>query len=191
MYTLLLDLIAGRHPDTAGDPRQLSLAQGRVLRILPRLAAINFRAVSHSHMTAPTPVHFTNGSGSSNSNGQSADDGSEEQEQQSPANPNPPRPGEGLLQYAALRMVQKSDTLMHLSLVDFFETLVSLLRVTEHSTLKTETLRAMLGEATAGDQVLRDALLSLPERTVEVEAEDLRRWLGEVMPGETVGLAVR
>ncbi|KAK4034778.1 hypothetical protein C8A01DRAFT_18476 [Parachaetomium inaequale] len=181
MYTLLLDLIAGRHPDTAGDPHQLSLAQGRVLRILPRLAAINFRAVSHSHMTAPTPVHFTNGN-------EQCTDG---EEQPPPSNPNPPRPGEGLLQYAALRMVQKSDTLMHLSLVDFFETLVSLLRVTEDSTLKTETLRAMLGEATGGDAVLRDALLSLPERTVEVEAEDLRRWLREVMPGETVGLAVR
>jgi hypothetical protein len=88
-------------------------------------------------------------------------------------------------------MVAKEDVLMHLSLVDFFEALVSLLRVTEPSALKVETLWALLGEATAGDEVLREALLSLPDRTVEEEAEDLRRWLGEVMPGEEVRLAVR
>jgi hypothetical protein len=88
-------------------------------------------------------------------------------------------------------MVQRSDTLMHLSLVDFFETLVSLMRVTEHSALKVDTLRAILGEATARDEVLREALLSLPDRTVEEEADDLRRWLQEVMPGEAVRLAMR
>ena len=174
-YTLITDLVSGRHLDTANDPRQLSLAQGRLLRILPRLAAIDFRAVSHSQITPPTPIHFTNGTGS---------DANAEQGH--------PKPGEGLLQYAALRMVQKTDVLMHLSLVDFFETLVSLLRVTEASPLKRETLRAVLGEATAGDDILREALLGLPDRTVEEEAEDLRRWLGEVMPGEEgVRLAMR
>ncbi|KAK4155390.1 hypothetical protein C8A00DRAFT_31814 [Chaetomidium leptoderma] len=182
MYTLLLDLVSGRHPDTAGDPHQLSLAQGRLLRILPRLASINFRAVSHSHITPPTPVHLTNGSSSSSSSSDNDNDNNSQ---------NPPRPGEGLLQYAALRMVQRSDRLMHLSLVDFVETLVSLMRVTEDSSLKVETLRAILSEATAGDEVLREALLSLPDRTVEEEGEDLRRWLREVMPGEAVRLAMR
>ena len=173
-YTLITDLVSGRHPDTANDPRQLSLAQGRLLRILPRLAAIDFRAVSHSPIVPRTPIHFANGTG---------DHDNDEQGR--------PRPGEGLLQYAALRMVQRSDVLMHLSLVDFFETLVSLLRVTEASPLKLETLRAVLGEATAGDEVLREALLALPDRTVEEEAEDLRSWLGEVMPGEGASLAMR
>jgi hypothetical protein len=181
MYTLLLDLISGLHPTTAHNTHQLSLAQGRVLRILPRLASIDFRAVSHSDITPPTPVHLTNGTGTSPTNG----------DHHPPPSPSPPRPGEGLLQYAALHMVAKEDVLMHLSLVDFFEALVSLLRVTEPSALKAETLRAVLGEATAGDEVLREALLSLPDRTVEEEAEDLRRWLGEVMPGEGVRLAVR
>ncbi|KAG7288303.1 hypothetical protein NEMBOFW57_007834 [Staphylotrichum longicolle] len=177
MYALLLSLVSGRHPDTASSPHQLSLAQGRLLRILPRLAAINFRAVAHSHHTPPAPVHLTNGSGDdqSSSNG----------------NTTPPRPGEGLLQYAALHMVHKSDVLMHLSLVDFFETLVSLLRVTEPSPLKVETLRALLARATTADEVLKEALLTLPDRTVDEEADDLRSWLGEVMPGEAVRLAVR
>lgn len=176
MYALLLSLVSGRHPDTASSPHQLSLAQGRLLRILPRLAAINFRAVTHSHHTPPAPAHLTNGSGDdqSSSNGNTT-----------------PRPGEGLLQYAALHMVHKSDVLMHLSLVDFFETLVSLLRVTEPSPLKVETLRALLARATAADEVLKEALLTLPDRTVDEEAEDLRSWLGEVMPGEAVRLAVR
>ncbi|KAL2128997.1 hypothetical protein VTI74DRAFT_8385 [Chaetomium olivicolor] len=176
MYSLLLNLISGRHTDTANDPHQLSLAQGRVLRILPRLASINFRAVSHSTLTHPTPIHLTNGHGNSN--------GLPDGNQPPPTPLSPPRQGEGLLQYAALRMIQKSDVLMHLSLVDFFETLVSLLRVTEHSPLKVEVLRRILGEATAGDDVLKEALLTLPDRTVEEEAEDLRSWLGEVMPGE-------
>ncbi|KAL2156697.1 hypothetical protein VTH82DRAFT_1442 [Thermothelomyces myriococcoides] len=176
-YLPLLDLISGRHPATANNSHQLSLAQGRVLRLLPRLAAINFHAVSSSNITAPTPAYFTNGNpsvgGESNGGGEGRG------------------PGEGLLQYAALRMVQRSDMLMHLNLVDFFETLVSLLRVTEPSDAKRETLRAILAEATAGDRMLREALLSLPDRTVEEEAEDLRMWLREVMPGEEVRLPVR
>ncbi|AEO67287.1 61a8a08f-8f2a-48d0-9934-d0611c07d27e [Thermothielavioides terrestris] len=184
-YGLLLDLISGRHPDTAGDYHQLSLAQGRVLRILPRLASIDFRAVSRSPVTTPpTPVHLTNGQHDSEGGG-----GGEGEQPSS----DPPRPGEGegLLQFAALRMVRKADVLMHLSLVDFFEALVSLMRVTEDSPAKVETLRALLAEATAGDDVLREALLSLPDRTVEEEADDLRRWLQEVMPGDAVRLAVR
>ncbi|GAB1318494.1 DNA mismatch repair protein HSM3 N-terminal domain-containing protein [Madurella fahalii] len=179
MYTTLLDLCSGRHPDTAGDAHQLSLAQGRVLRLLPRLAALNFAAVSRSAIPAPTAPHLTNGNGSGN-------DGVPHPH----AHPHP-RPGEGLLQFAALRMVQRADLLMHLSLVDFFETFVGLMRVTGRSPGKVETMRAVLGEATAGDEVLREALLSLPDRTVEEEAEPLREWLREVMPGEAVRLAMR
>jgi hypothetical protein len=181
MYRLLLDLCAGRHPDTAGNAHQLSLAQGRLLRILPRLAALNFRAVSQSQITAPMVVHLTNGHSQDQDNNDSV-----------PSGPDPhPRPGEGLLQFAALRMVQREDLLMHLSLVDFFETFVGLMRVTEHTALKLETIRELLSNATAGDEVLREALLSLPDRAVEEEADGLRAWLSEVMPGEAVRLAMR
>lgn len=173
IYMLLLDLCSGRHPDTSGDALQLSLAQGRVLRILPRLAALNFQAVARSNIAAVTPVHLTNGhsGGGSDSAG--------------------PRPGEGLLQFAALRMVDKSDTLMHLSLVDFFEAFVSLMRVTEYSAAKMAVLKALVVEATAGDAALKEALLTLPERTVDEEAEALRRWLQEIMPGEMVRMPLR
>ncbi|KAL1836136.1 hypothetical protein VTJ49DRAFT_5547 [Mycothermus thermophilus] len=203
LYPLLLGLISGHHPSTSGDAHQLSLAQGRVLRLLPRLAALDFAAVTRSDVAHPVPAHFTNVNGNgingdSNSNSSSSsgnNTATEDDEIVPPAIPNPPRHGEGLLQYAALRMVQKSDPLMHLSLVDFFEALVSLLRVAPCRTATeagagasgtevVETLRVVLAEAMAGDQMLREALLSLPDRTVEEEAEDLKRWLGDLLPGE-------
>ncbi len=167
MYTLLMDLISGQHPETSTNTHQLSLAQGRVLRLLPRLAAIDFTTLTNHPPPAPpssSPV---------------------------PNGTHPPAPQENLLHYAALHMIHKADMLMHLSLVDFFETLVSLTRVTEHSPQKVATLRALLRAATVDDEMLRDALLQLPERTVEAEAEDLGVWLGELMPGEEVRLVVR
>ncbi|KAK4130048.1 hypothetical protein BT67DRAFT_492582 [Trichocladium antarcticum] len=173
MYTCLLDLCSGRHADTSA-PRQLSLAQGRVLRLLPRLAALNFPAISRSDMAAPNPAHRTNGTHGGGGGGADGPAGSA------------PRPGEGFLQYAALRMVNKSDQLMHRNLADFFETLVSLLRVTEHSASKAQTLRAILSEATADDELLKDALLTLPQRTVEEEADGLRSWLAELLPAQLV-----
>ncbi|KAK3361224.1 hypothetical protein B0T24DRAFT_562819 [Lasiosphaeria ovina] len=173
IYTLLVALCAGRHADTSANAHQLSLAQGRVLRILPRLAALNLRTVSQSGIIATTAVNVTNGHG--------------ESDRSIPK----PKQGEGLLQFAALRMVDKSDALMHLSLVDFFEAFVSLMRVTEYSAHKVEVARALLCEAIEDDLVLKEALLSLPERIVPEEADDLRRWLQEVMPGEAIRVPLR
>lgn len=163
-YFFLLDLISGRHPDTA-NPRQLSLAHGRILRLLPRLAALNFQAVSQSPFTPPTPVHQTNGNSGSSPTGF-------------------PREGEGLLQFAALHMVGKSDRLVHLNLIDFFEAFVSLMRVTEYSAYKVETIKAILREALTTDPVLKEALERLPEATIPEEADSLRRWLREILPSE-------
>jgi hypothetical protein len=195
MYTLFLDLVSGHHPDMLANRRQVSLAQGRVLRLLPRLAAIDFRAVSQSNFLAPTPAYLLNGHASDamdvDGNGDGDGEGEGEGETRRAPPPRPPRPGEGLLQYAALRLVQRTDLLMHLSLVDFFEALLALMRVTEPSDVKLQTLRAVVSEAVAEDEVLREALLTLPDRTVEEEAEDLTRWLREVMPGEEVRMAVR
>jgi hypothetical protein len=83
-------------------------------------------------------------------------------------------------------MVDKGDALMHLSLIDFFEALISLLRVTQYSSYKVETMRMLLREATKGDDVLKAALLSLPDRTVPEEADDLRRWLREITTSDPV-----
>ncbi|KAK3943211.1 hypothetical protein QBC46DRAFT_43188 [Diplogelasinospora grovesii] len=172
IYTLLLSICVGRHPDTSGNPKQLSLAQGRLLGVLPRLAALNFQAVTTSHVTVSgvTPVHATNGhAGGHSSSSQSRGGG-----------------GGGLLQFAALEMVDKRDVLMHLSLVDFFEAFISLMRVTEYSSQKVEMIRTIVREALQQDEggMLKGALLSLPDRTVPDEADELRRWLREIMPTE-------
>jgi hypothetical protein len=159
VYGIFINVCSGRDVDTKADGRQLSLAQGRLLRILPRLAVLNFNAVSLSDF--PLPV-AANGPAAANS---------------------------GLLQFAGLHMVDRRDMLMHLSLIDFFEALVSLMRVTEYYAYKVETIRMLLREATKDDNVLKAALLSLPDRTVPEEADDLRRWLGEIMPGDQVRIA--
>lgn len=163
-YLFLMALISGRHPDTS-NPHQLSLAQGRILRLLPRLAALNLPAIAQSPFTPPTPSHRTNG--------HSGDD--------SPAGP---REGEGLLQFAALHMVDKTDRLVHLNLVDFFQAFVSLMRVTQYSAYKIEVIKGVLREALRDDPVLKESLERLPEATIPEEADGLRRWLREVLPSE-------
>jgi hypothetical protein len=153
VYGLILGVCSGQDPATADDEKQLSLAQGRLLRVLPHLAALNFRAVASPNPTAVGLVSRTSSS---------------------------------LLQFAALHMIDGDDELMRLSLVDFFEAFVSLMRVTDYSTYKVETIRSLVREAAAADSHLKDALLTLPDRTVPEEADDLRRWLREIMPGEAV-----
>ncbi|KAJ9142959.1 hypothetical protein NKR23_g6854 [Pleurostoma richardsiae] len=144
IFHLIVALCSARDAETAASPRQLSLAQGRLLRVLPRLAVLNLAPLASSELT--------------------------------PSN-------EGMLHFAALHMVDTSDALMHLSLVDFFEALVSVTRVAEPRTpYLTETLRALLRSATEDDAELREALASLPDRTVPEEADLLRAWLREVMP---------
>jgi hypothetical protein len=167
IYSIIVALCSGRDPDTANDGKQLSLAQGRLLRIIPHLAALNFNAVSTPPTFSSHAPGITNG----------ASLASESAMRRS------------LLRFAALDMVDKSDVLMALSLVDFFESFVSIMRVTPYSAAKVETIRGLLRDATAADQGLRAALLSLPDRTVPEEADDLRRWLREVLPGGSVRVA--
>lgn len=146
VYELILSLC------TNGlSTQQLSLAQGRLLRVLPRLAALNFRAVTWTEFT-DLNQRFANFNG----NG-------------------------GLLHFAALHMIDKEDMLVHLNLIDFFEALLSIQRITPFSTYKMNTLKQLVGDATAQDDVLKAAILSLPERTVPQEAEDLTRFIREIL----------
>ncbi|KAI1775828.1 hypothetical protein F4818DRAFT_389385 [Hypoxylon cercidicola] len=148
IYGLILSLCSSHGPL---GTQQRSLAQGRLLRVLPRLAALNFRAVAwtdYSDLNRRYADSSTNG---------------------------------GLLHFAALHMVDKEDMLMHLNLIDFFEVLLSIQRVTPFSTYKMETLKTLVKEATAQDNTLKAALLSLPERTVPEEAESLGRFIQEIL----------
>ena len=75
---------------------------------------------------------------------------------------------------------------MHLSLVDFFEALLSLMRIRldqgggNRNSILT-TLKQTVGEATTDDNVLKAALLSLHERTVPEEAEGLKAFVDQVV----------
>ncbi|KAH9889663.1 hypothetical protein F4778DRAFT_386150 [Xylariomycetidae sp. FL2044] len=154
VYALVLSLCtSGPHQNAEGglDDQQVSLAQGRLLRVLPRLAALNFAAVSKTDFPELNSryAHFEG-------------DG-------------------GVLQFAALHMINRDDMLMHLSLIDFFETLLSIQRITPFSTYKMGTLKTLLSAATRDDSSLREAITSIHERTIPEEADDLRRFITDLI----------
>ncbi|OAA72051.1 hypothetical protein LEL_09286 [Akanthomyces lecanii RCEF 1005] len=134
--------------------RQTSIAQGRLLRLLPRLATINMPAITHTAFPDLIPLP------------------------QSLARDT----GHGLLQWAALGMVDRSDMLMHLGLIDFFETYVSVMRITDSApTSSTSVTRCLVKAATANDAQLKESLIVLPDRTVEEEAEPLRIYIEQLL----------
>lgn len=154
--TILALCSAGPHQRAADDdaddvqsPNQLTLAQGRLLRLVPRLAALNLAAVSRTEFPdlqarfAQTHAHGDTEEG-------------------------------GLLHFVGLHMIDPEDMLMQLTRIDFFETLLSIQRVTPFSAFKMETLRRLLRDATRDDEALKTAILSLPDRTVPEEAGELR-----------------
>ncbi|KAL2761021.1 hypothetical protein ACRALDRAFT_2024889 [Sodiomyces alcalophilus JCM 7366] len=164
LYTHLYSLPRGKDILAASDltAHQTTLAQGRILRILPRLAALNFAAVTQPPQPtlAPVPDQLA---------GVDVDTST------------------GLLPFAALRMVDKEDVLMHRNLVHFFEGLLSLLRLRvdmggPEKDLIVRTMTGLLAEATADDATLRDALRSLPDRTVHEEKDGLRAFVDLVFP---------
>ncbi|KAJ3498658.1 hypothetical protein NLG97_g940 [Lecanicillium saksenae] len=155
VFALIPDLCgsssaAGGAGGASRTERQVSISQGRLLRLLPRLATINLPAVTRTEFPdlVPLPQSLARSTGN------------------------------GLLQWAALAMVDKSDMLMHLSLIDFFETLVSILRVTNGAAT---VARSLVKAATANDGQLKDSLAGLPDRTVEEEAEPLRLFIGQLL----------
>jgi len=143
------------------DEKQRTLAQGRLFRILPRLAALNLAAVMRSDFTDLHEQYSSSDAATS-----SGDRGTNV---------------EGLLHYVALHMIDREDMLMHLSLIDFFETLVSIQAVLPYSSYRNDTLKRLVAQATANDAQLQRALQTLPERTVPDEAEELSRFLGSVL----------
>ncbi|KAI1173232.1 hypothetical protein F4777DRAFT_589973 [Nemania sp. FL0916] len=150
VYSLVLSLCSdGPHhgPDGGLTTQQLSLAQGRLLRILPRLSALNFAALTRTDFP-DVYQQYANA-----------------------------EPAGGLLNFAALHMVDKEDVLMHLSLIDFFEAFFSIQRITPFSTYKMDTLRTLYQAATRQDGTLKNAILTLPDRTVPEEADELRQFI--------------
>lgn len=152
LWSLFLDmssLIRDVCSDAARPVRERTLSQGRVLRLLPRLATLDIAALTRTSAAAS-------------------------------ATGQPVFPEGGLLPWAALEMVDRDDVLMRLNLVDFFEELVSVMRVAGSRSAETDAdLRTVVRAASrAGDgDDVREALTSLPDRTVEEEAEPLREFV--------------
>lgn len=95
--------------------------------------------------------------------------------------PAPDSAGQGLLQWAALSMVEQEDILMHLSVIDFFETFVSIMRIAGSSADKDKIVKDLVRTAGQGDEELAAALRALPDRTVEEEAEPLARYISQLL----------
>ncbi|CAM1511029.1 Fc.00g085420.m01.CDS01 [Cosmosporella sp. VM-42] len=132
---------------------QTTVSQGRLLDLLARLVAINPRTVSMTRFSDLFPLP-----------------------------PGVSRPG--LLQWAALSMVKHEDVLMYLNLVSWFEKLVSVMRTTNMQSNNTHLwMSSLLQVALEQDSggYLRDALNTLPDRTVEEEAEPLRAYIKHLL----------
>lgn len=157
IYGLILSYCSSHQTSPTLDERQRTLAQGRLLRILPRLAALNLTAVTRSEFV---DLHQQFSAAAAGGGGNSGNSGNI-----------------GLLHFAALHMIDKEDALMHLCLIDFFNELISTQATLPYSAHRVETLKALVQEATADDPQLRDALSTLPQRTVPEEAEELERFL--------------
>ncbi|KXJ95146.1 hypothetical protein Micbo1qcDRAFT_24501 [Microdochium bolleyi] len=155
IYSLIMSYCSSHQSSPPLDERQRTIAQGRLFRILPRLAALNLAAVSRSEF-ADLHQQFSAASRNSESN-------------------------DGLLQFAALHMIDREDTLLHLCLIDFFNDLVTTQATLPYSAYRIDTLKALVRDATAHDPQLRGALSTLPERTEPEEAEELERFLRSIL----------
>ncbi|KAI1299593.1 hypothetical protein F5Y03DRAFT_386284 [Xylaria venustula] len=154
VYGLILSLCSsGPHQSDEGGltSQQLCLAQGRLLRLLPRLSAYNLGAVSKTNFP-DLHQQYVNSKASG-----------------------------GLLYFAALHMIDKEDLLMQLSVVDFFERLLTIQRITPTSTFKMDTLRKLYQEAAEQDESFSNVILSLPDRTIPEEADALRQFIHDVI----------
>ncbi|KAF4627470.1 hypothetical protein G7Y89_g10684 [Cudoniella acicularis] len=124
------------------DERQKSLAQARLLRILPRLSALDFHAITQTHFP---DVEITYGL----------------QEGQY-----------GLLYFAAVDMVDKEgDMLMHITLIDFFADLLNVISTTELTRPTMDYLASLIKKVATSDTTLYKSLESMalsPESSPEL-----------------------
>ena len=124
------------------DERQKSLAQARLLRVLPRLAALDFNIISHTNFPDVEARY-----------------GLQDGEQ-------------GMLWFAASAMVNKEeDMLMHITVIDFFAEFLELMSMTEITQPTMDYMAALLKKVTQTDQTLYKSLESIavnPETSPEL-----------------------
>ncbi|KAI5457140.1 hypothetical protein BGZ63DRAFT_395506 [Mariannaea sp. PMI_226] len=133
--------------------RVTGYAQSRLLRILPRLVHLNYRAVCEipfpDLLTMPEPLRA--------------------------------RVGTGLLQWAALNMVDMTDVILPYILTGFFEAFVSIMRISNRVHEKDELVRTFMKAATEQYAWLEQTLRTLPDRTIEEEAEPLSIYINQLL----------
>lgn len=148
--------------DNAATRRQKTLAQGRILRILPRLALLDFSTLTTSPCPDAerlyTPVNFST----------------------------QPNRQQGLLHYAAIWMIDRDDLLMHVTLLDFFRELLDLWSLTEPSNATLLVLCQLVAKGVEMDEVyeqegaLYEALKALRESPGT--PHEMTELIGKVLP---------
>jgi hypothetical protein len=78
-------------------------------------------------------------------------------------------------------MVDAEDVLMRLSLVDFFEALVSVVCMMARDAERDGAVKKLVKAAMRQDAELEAALRGLPDRTIEDEAEALRGYVSLIL----------
>jgi DNA mismatch repair protein HSM3, N terminal domain len=113
------------------DERQKSLAQARMLRILPKLATLDFTTVSRNDFPDIAAEYGIQ------------------------------RGELGLLYFAATQMISKEDMLMHITLIDFFAEFLDMLSMTQISGSTMEYLAHLTKTVAADDRAMYKSLESL------------------------------
>lgn len=139
--------------DSPRSNRDVTISQGRLLRLLPRLCTLHIDVLNSPAI--PGLLGMTEAAKS--------------------------EIGEGLLQWAATQMVDRSDVLMHLTLTDFFEALISIMRVSRRPASADHFMKKLVKYAVNDDAELFQALRDLPDRTIGEEAEALRAYIAELL----------
>jgi hypothetical protein len=134
IYELLFNLCSFETTGTGEgqlDERQKSLAQARLLRVLPRLGPLDFHTISHTNFPDIEERY-------------GLQDGEH-----------------GLLYFAAVDMVNKEeDMLMHITLIDFFAEFLNVMSTTELTKPTMDYLAALM-KVTATDATMYKSLESI------------------------------
>lgn len=145
VYELLFELCSSRTVGTGEgqlDERQKSLAQGRLLRILPRLSALDFHTITHTNFLA-VDQKFGLPSGE-----------------------------QGILYFALVDMVNKDeDMLMHVFSIDVFVEFLDTMSATELTQSTMDYLARLVKTVASSDSTLYQTLQSIassPSSSLEI-----------------------
>ncbi|KEY66635.1 hypothetical protein S7711_01930 [Stachybotrys chartarum IBT 7711] len=142
------------HDSSRQAYQQYTTAQDRLIRILPHLATLNLPAITQTSHPELFPLPPTIVASI----------------------------GQGLLQWALMGMVDKSDLLMHMCLVDGFESLVKAMSLSPHGLGNEAVVKNLVRIAAQGDPQLGPALRDSPNRVEDqVEADNLRAYIAQLL----------